>query len=91
MQNERLEGMDIEFTDAELDVFGDFTDAVQARKNPDMEKYLARCPGSEARMRPILETSLLLSREVTQFRRKYPHVDLGKLLDLKHKTGTRPK
>jgi hypothetical protein len=91
MQNERLKGMDIEFTDAELDMFGDFTDAVQARENPDMEEYLARCPGSVAKMRPILETSLMLDREITQFRRKCPHVDLGRLLDLKHKSETNKK
>jgi hypothetical protein len=91
MENERLKGMDIEFTDAELDMFGEYTDALLARKNPDMEEYLKRCPGSEAKMKPILETSLMLDREITRFRRKYPQVDLGKLLDLKHKPGIRRK
>jgi len=91
MQNERPKGQDIEFTDAELDMFGEFTDAAQAGKNPNMEEYLKRCPGSEAKLRPILETSLMLDREITQFRRKYPNVDLGKLLRLKHKPGIRRK
>jgi hypothetical protein len=91
MANNRTDSEDIEFTDAELDMFGDYTDALLAQKNPDMVEYLARCPGSEAKLRPILETSQLLDREITQFRRKYPHVDLGKLLDLKHKTGKRRK
>ncbi len=91
MANERADPEDIEFTDAELDVFGEYTDALLAGKNPDMEEYLKRCPGSAAKMRPILETSQLLDREITQFRRKYPHVDLGKLLELKHKTGKRRK
>jgi hypothetical protein len=91
MQDELKDAMDIEFTDTEVDVFGDFTEAVQAGKNPDMEEYLARCPGSESKLRPILETALMLDREITQLRRRYPHVDLGKLLELKQKTGVRPK
>ena len=42
-------------------------------------------------MRPILETALLLDREITQFRRKHPHADLDKLLDPKQKSGNKPK
>jgi hypothetical protein len=80
---------DIDFTDAELDMFGDFTEAVQRGENPDMEEYLRRCPGSEAKMRPILEMALLLDREVTQYHRKYPHVDLARLNELRRKS--RPK
>jgi len=91
MESERPKGQDIQFTDAELDMFGDYSDALLARKNPDMEEYLKRCPGSEARMRPILETALMLNREITEFRRKFPNVDLGKLLDLKHKPKPEPK
>jgi hypothetical protein len=91
MKNERLKGMDVQFTDAELDMFADYTDALMARKNPDIEEYLKRCPGSEAKMRPILETSRMLDCEVKKFKTKYPHVDLGKLLDLKHETKARPK
>jgi hypothetical protein len=56
-----------------------------------MEEYLKRCLGSEARMRPILETALLLDREIAQFRRKFPSVDLGKLLDLKRKPQPGPQ
>ncbi len=91
MENERPKGQDIEFTDAELDMLGDYSDALLARKNPDMEVYLKRCPESDAKMRPILETALMLNCEITQFKHKYPHVDLGKLLDLKHKAGIRRK
>ena len=91
MENERPEGQDIEFTDAELDMLADFSDAGLARKNPDMEVYLKRCPESEDKMRPILETALMLNCEITQFKHKYPHVDLGKLLDLKRQSGTRRK
>lgn len=91
MADERSDAADIDFTDAELDMFGDFTEAVQRRENPDMEEHLARCPGSEAKMRPILQMALLLDREVTQFRRKYPHVDLRKLRELVRKQRDKEK
>jgi hypothetical protein len=91
MESERPKGQDIEFTDAELDMLADFSDAGLAGKEPDMEEYLKRCPGSEAKMRPILETDAMLRKEITEFRRKYPHVDLVKLLDLKHKSKPDPK
>jgi hypothetical protein len=70
---------------------GDFTEAVQAGKNPDMAEYLKRCPGPEARMRPILETALLLSRETARFRQKHPHVNLGRLFVLKRRSRPRKK
>jgi hypothetical protein len=82
---------DLEFTDGELDMLADYTDALQARKNPDMEEYLKRCPGSEARMRPILETSLLLERELNRYRSKYPLVDLDKLLEWKRQSKAETK
>jgi len=85
MASERKDDTDVDFSDAEIAAFGDFTDAVQQGKHPDMEEYLARCPGSEAKMRPLLEMALLLDREIAQFRRKYPHVDLRKLRDLTRK------
>lgn len=91
MENEPDSADNMDFTDAELDVSSDFTDALLAQRNPDMEEYLARCPGSEAKMRPILETAQLLDREITQFRRKHPHVDMDKLLGLKHRPDTKPK
>ena len=37
MESKRTDPEDIDFTDAELDAFGDYTDALQAQKNPDME------------------------------------------------------
>jgi len=74
---------DIEFTDAEVDMFGDFSEAVQRRENPDVSEYLARCPGSEAKMRPILETALLLDRELGRFRREHPGVNLKRLNELR--------
>jgi hypothetical protein len=82
---------DIDFTDAEVDVFGDFTEAVQRRENPDMNEYLARCPGSEAKMRPILEMALLLDRELGRFRRDHPGVNLKRLNELRRKHRERDK
>jgi hypothetical protein len=91
MADERSDATDIDFTDEELDMFGDFTEAVQRCEHADMEEYLARCPGSEAKMRPILEMALVMDREVTQFRRKYPHVDLRKLRELVRKQRDKEK
>jgi hypothetical protein len=85
MPTERKDTTDTDFTDAELDMLADFTDAVQAGGKPDIEEYLKRCPGSEAKMRPILATALRLDREITQFRREHPDIDLARLLDLKHR------
>ena len=91
MEYELTRPEDIEFTDAELDMFGGFSEESRVGRNPDVEEYLKRCPGSEAKMRPILETDAMLWRETVGFRRKRPHVDLGKLLGLKHKSGNKPK
>jgi len=91
MGSERTDPKDMDFTDAELDMSSDFTDALLAQENPDMKEYLARCPGSLAKMRPILEMSLLLYREITLFRRENPHVDLDRLFGLRPKTGTKSK
>jgi len=91
MADERSDTTELDFTDAELDMFGDFTEAVQRCEHPDMEKYLARCPGSAAKMRPILEMALLMDSAVTQYRRKYPHVDLRKLRELVQKQPGKEK
>lgn len=64
---------------------------MQAGKSPDVEEYLKRCPGSEARVRPLLATALLLSRETTRFRQENPHVNLGRLLELKRRSGSEKK
>ena len=91
MAHGRDDATDIDFNDAELDMFGDFTEAVQRCEHPDVEEYLARCPGSAAKMRPILEMALLMDSAVTQYRRKYPHVDLRKLRELVRKQPGKEK
>jgi hypothetical protein len=82
MAKQRDGDVDIEFTEAERDMFGDFSEALRRDEHPKLEEYLARCPGSRAKMKPLLEMAVLLDREVSQFRRKYPHVDLRKLAEL---------
>ena len=70
-----------EFTDAELGVFGDFSEAARDGKNPSIEEYLRRVPESADRLRPILETTVKFCAEVRRLKADYPGVDLARLLD----------
>lgn len=69
------------FTDAELDTFGEFSDAVLAGKNPSIDEYIKRVPGAGPRLRKLLEADLWLHGEVAKLRARYPGVDLARLLD----------
>jgi hypothetical protein len=69
-----------DFTDAELDVFGEFSDAVLAGKNPSIDEYMKQVPGAEPRLRKLLEADLWLHGEVAKLRTRYPGVDLARLL-----------
>jgi len=71
MPKDRKRRTAIDFTEAELEMFGDYTDAVRAGGNPDIGEYLKRCPGSETKMRPILETALRLGRASSGLGRGY--------------------
>jgi len=77
MANERSRKTDGGFTDAELAMLGEFSDAVRAGGKPDIDEFLKRCPGSEARMRPILEKALLLGRLSGDGRTKHRQVKPG--------------
>lgn len=70
-----------EVTDAELEVFGEFSEAARDGKNPDIEEFLRRVPESADRLRAILETVVRLCAEVEKLRIEYPGVDLARLLD----------
>jgi len=70
-------------TDEELNVFGEFSEAARDGKDPDIEDYLRRVPGSAAKMRPILETVTRLVAEVGKLRAEFPNVDIARLLDPK--------
>jgi hypothetical protein len=70
-----------DFTDAELDAFGEFSDAVLAGKNPSIDEYMKRVPGAGPRLRKLLEADLWLHGEVAKLRTRYPGVDLARFLD----------
>jgi hypothetical protein len=81
MKNERSVAPETGYTEAELEALGDFSTAQRDGKDPDIEEYLRRVPGSAERLRPMLETVVRLCAEVEQLRTKHPGVDLVRLLD----------
>jgi hypothetical protein len=80
MRHQRRTARDDEYTDEELKVFGEFADAVRDGKNPDVEKYLARVPGTAQRMRQVFEGMLMFAVEVKRLRKEHPDVDVDELL-----------
>ena len=81
MRSNRKSEPVLEFTDAELDVFGEFSEAARDGKNPDIEEYLGRIPESTDKLRPILETVVKLCAEIRTLKAEFPDVDLARLLD----------
>ena len=81
MKNESRVAPELDCSDEELELFGDFSTAQRDGKNPDMEEYLRRVPGSADKLRPMLETVVRLCAEVEKLRAEYPGVDLARLLD----------
>ena len=81
MENEGRVAPESDYTDDELAVFGDFSDAQRDGKNPNIEEYLRRVPESADRLRPMLETVVRLCVEVERLRTEHPGVDLARLLD----------
>ena len=59
-------------SEAEQALSDEFLEKVRAGARPDLEQYLSRLPGSEARLRPILEGALLFGDEVERFKREHP-------------------
>lgn len=84
MRNERRPDEELEFADAELCVVTDFLEAARDGKRPKIDEYLGRAPGSEAKLRPILETAVRLCAEFAMLRAENPGVDLAALLDPEH-------
>ena len=76
----------LEFTDAELDVFGEFSEAARDGKNPDVEVYLGRIPESADKLRPILETTVKLCAEIRKLKAEFPDADLARLFDPSRQT-----
>jgi hypothetical protein len=81
VKNVRRVASEQDYTDEELDVFGDFFEAARDGKDPNMEEYLKRVPGSADKLRPAMESVVRLCAEVEQLRAEYPNVDLARLLD----------
>ena len=87
MKQQREDNEELECTDEELGVFGDFFEAARDGRNPDIEEYLKRAPGSADRLRPILETVVKLCAEIEKLRAENPGVDLARLLDPRRRGG----
>jgi len=76
-----------EVTDAELEVFGEFSEAARDGKNPDIEEFLRRVPEHADRLRPDLETVVKFCSVVRRLKAAFPDEDPGRLLV----PGRRPK
>ena len=87
MRSKRRAVPEPEFTDAELDVFGEFSEAERDGKNPDIEEYLGRVPESADKLRPDLEAVVKVCAAIRKLKAAYPNADLAELLD----PGRRPK
>jgi len=59
-------------SEAEQELSDEFMELVRAGEEPDVEQYLRRLPGSEARLRPLLEGAVLFGAEVARFKREHP-------------------
>ncbi len=87
MRSKRRAIPEPEFTDAELDLYGEFSEAARDGKNPDIEEYLRRIPASADKLRPDLEAVVKVCAAIRKLKAAYPNVDLAELLD----PGRRPK
>jgi hypothetical protein len=80
MKQDRKPHAEEELTDEELEVFGDFADAQRDGKNPDIEEYMRRCPGSSTRLRYSLESVQAVYPIMAQYKRAHPELTLEKFL-----------
>jgi hypothetical protein len=76
-----------EFTDAELDLYGEFSEAARDGKKPDIEEYLRRIPESADKLRPDLEAVVMLCAVIRKLKAEYSDEELARLLD----PGRRPR
>lgn len=59
-------------SEAEQELSDEFMEQVRAGAKPDLEEFLSRLPGSEVRLRPILEGAAMFGAEVARFKREHP-------------------
>jgi hypothetical protein len=71
-----LTGEDCGLSEAEQALSDEFLEKVRAGAQPDPEQYLTKLPGSEARLRPILEGAALFGVEVARFKREHPEMSI---------------
>jgi len=71
-----------EYTDEEVELVAEFSDAQVRGENPDPEVYLARCPKYADRLRPLLETSTVLGHEFGRIKEEYPGLRAWHLIGL---------
>ena len=76
-------------SEAEQALSDEFLEMVRAGARPDLEQYLSRLPGSEARLRPILEGAVLFGAEVERFKREHPETSIFEWLCRKEGGGRR--
>lgn len=69
-----------EFTDEELDVYGEFSDALVTGKKPDIETFLQKHPKMAAKLRPVLEREVQFYGVIQKLKQKYPNTDVLGLL-----------
>ncbi len=69
-----------EATRAELEAMDRYFDAVLACRAPEVEEYLEEFPEFAESLRPVLEGAGILVSEYRAFRKRYPGVNLVRLL-----------
>jgi len=65
-------GEEFRFSEEELDLAGEFFLLVRDGRNPGVEDFLARHPGHDSRLRPVLEGALMYAAGLEQYRRDHP-------------------
>jgi hypothetical protein len=79
-----------ELSEAELQVYGEFSDALVRRENPDVEEYLGRVPeASRPKLRQSLETAVWFQGVADRFKADHPGIRLFDLL-LRRRRASRP-
>jgi hypothetical protein len=69
-------GDEEELTDEELDVYGEFSDALVTGKSPDIEEFLGKHVEMAAKLRPVLEREVQFYGVIQKLKQKYPNTDM---------------
>jgi uncharacterized Fe-S cluster-containing protein len=85
MRGKRRSEPESKLTDAELELYGEFSEAVRDGKNPDIEEFLRRMPESADKLRPDFEAVVAVSAEIRKLAAVYSREELARMLDPKHR------